>query len=372
MTGVDVLFAAIEEGRKGKNIGIKTGIEKMDKYTGGIQKSNYTLIFGLSGSGKTSYVLYAYIYRPLKDNPNDKLKIVYYSLEMSEMLLLAKLQCLYIWEEFGIVLSYKQLMSWGEILSDEIYAYVKKSKKWLDSIISRLIIHDKGLSAKSFYATMMTMLKEDGEFKESDNGRRMIYIPHDPTKITQVVIDHLGLCTPETGSTKKMEIDLISTYAVRFREKCQISFVMIMQENRNSSDMDRRKANLQRGSSEDIKDSGNPYNDCLQCINVYNPLCHGVKNSLGYPIIIENAADGQFMGLRDRYREICLIKNRLGESDRIVPVSFFGENGYFKEIPKAKDIKDFSQFLYLQKDSIVKDEPEEKEPSGGLNYSFSF
>lgn len=217
----------------------------------------------------------------------------------------------------------------------------------------------------------MKMLREDGRFIESDDGRRTIYIPNDPNKITQIVIDHLGLCTVEAGSTKKSEIDLISTYAVRFREKCQLSFVMIMQENRNSSDMDRRKANLSRGSQEDIKDSGNPYNDCLQCINIYYPLFHGVKNSLGYPIIIESTSEGQFMGLRDRYREICLIKNRLGESDRIVPASFYGENGYFKELPKAKDIKDFSQFLYLQKDSIVEDKPEQKE-SGELNYSFKF
>lgn len=129
MTGVDVLFAAIDEGRKGKNIGIKTGIDKMDKYTGGIQKSNYMLVFGLSGAGKSSYVLYSNIYRPLKDYPNGNFKIVYYSLEMSEMLLLAKLQCLYLYDEFGIVLSFKELMSWGEILPDEIYEYVKKSKK---------------------------------------------------------------------------------------------------------------------------------------------------------------------------------------------------------------------------------------------------
>lgn len=51
MSNVDLLFKKIDEGRQGKNIGLSTGISKLDKYTGGIQKATYTLIFGLSGSG---------------------------------------------------------------------------------------------------------------------------------------------------------------------------------------------------------------------------------------------------------------------------------------------------------------------------------
>ena len=51
MTNVDLLYKLIDRGREGKNIGLKTGSETIDEYVGGIQRSNYTLIFGLSGSG---------------------------------------------------------------------------------------------------------------------------------------------------------------------------------------------------------------------------------------------------------------------------------------------------------------------------------
>jgi len=54
MTSVDLLFDKINRGREGKNIGLKTGIDKLDEYTGGIQRGIYTLVFGLSGSGKTA------------------------------------------------------------------------------------------------------------------------------------------------------------------------------------------------------------------------------------------------------------------------------------------------------------------------------
>lgn len=128
MTNVDILFNLIDKGREGKNIGLSTGIPKLDEYTGGIQRGIYTLVFGLSGAGKSAVVLYM-IYRTLKDNPDKDIKYIYFSLELSSELLLAKLMCLYIYEEFGVVIPYTDLMSWQEILSDERYNYVTQSKK---------------------------------------------------------------------------------------------------------------------------------------------------------------------------------------------------------------------------------------------------
>ena len=51
MDNVDLLFKKIDSGKEGGNIGLKTGLDKLDKYTGGMQKGVYTLIYGLSGSG---------------------------------------------------------------------------------------------------------------------------------------------------------------------------------------------------------------------------------------------------------------------------------------------------------------------------------
>ena len=380
MNGVDILFRQIDNGRKGKNIGLKTGISKMDKYTGGLQKGVYTLIFGTSGSGKSSYVLYTHIYRPLKDYPNKNIKLIYYSLEMSESLLLAKLLCLYIYEEYHYVIPYTDLMSWQEILDDESYEYVKKGKAWLNSIMDKLIIYDKTLNAKFFYKSMMENLEKWGDFEETDDGRRTIYIKNDPDQYVEAIVDHIGLVRPSTGNTKKGEIDEVSSYAVSFREKCQCSFCILMQENRNSADMDRRKADLTECSAEDIKDSGNPYNDAEICIGIYYPLKYKIKNHRGYPIIVENNQQGAFIGLRDRYRSAILIKNRLGESDRLVALNFFGELGYFIELPKADTVTNWKDYCYLKdnqrnkhiqnEDTTIKDEVQNKSESKGLYLKF--
>lgn len=370
MTNVDLLFDKINTGREGKNIGLKTGIEKLDKYIGGIQRGVYTLIFGLSGAGKSAVALYM-IYRTLRDNPEKDIKYIYFSLEMSSELLLAKLMCLYMYEEFGVIISYTELMSWEEILSDEKYEYIQKSRAWLSEISEKLLIFDKALTAKSFYRTVKGLLSEWGTFTKSADGRRELYQKDNPDQYVIVVVDHVGLCVPETGSSKKQEIDTISQYAVGLRERCQVSFFMLQQENRNSSNMDRRKMDMTECSSEDLKDTGNTYNDCEICIGVYHPLKHKLKTHRGYPIICDSSSD--FKGLRDRYRSLCLIKNRLGVSDRLIPVNFMGEIGYYRNLPKPEEISDWKPYLSLEtKDSETEDVLENKsqEPINSFNFKF--
>ena len=70
MSIVDELYSEIDNGREGRNLGLKTGLPKLDWYTGGFQKGVYKLIFGQSGSGKSSYVIYSDLYRILRDYPD--------------------------------------------------------------------------------------------------------------------------------------------------------------------------------------------------------------------------------------------------------------------------------------------------------------
>ena len=48
---VQNLYTNIDNGLKGLNKGLSTGLPKLDEITGGVQRSTYTTIFGLSGTG---------------------------------------------------------------------------------------------------------------------------------------------------------------------------------------------------------------------------------------------------------------------------------------------------------------------------------
>ena len=320
---------------------------------------------------KSSFVIDTVIYRSLKNYPDKDIKLVYFSLELGATFLLAKIMCLYIYDTFGKVISFTDLMSWQNILSDEDYECVKASRQWLDSVMDKLIIYDKALNAKSFYATMMGLLEEWGDFTESSDGRRTIYTKNNPEQLVLVVIDHVGLCTPSAGSDKKQEIDKISQYCVTLREKCEVSFYLIQQENRNSSNMDRRKADMTECSPEDLKDTGNTYNDSEVCLGIYYPLKHKIKTHRGYPIITEGTGNG-FIGLRDRYRNCLLIKNRKGVSDRAIPLNFFGELGLFNQLDKPETINDWSPYLSLTKHLENTDVQENKSSESTLNFNFKF
>lgn len=216
----------------------------------------------------------------------------------------------------------------------------------MEEIQDKLIIYDSNLTSKNFYHKLKTLLEENGEFYTSPDGRRTLYKENDSDQLICVIVDHLNLTTATDGRSKKEEIDLISKYAVTLRNQCNVSFFMLMQENRNSASMDRRKADLTECSSEDIADSSAPFQDSEICIGVYYPLKFKLKTHKHYTIIVEDE-HATFKGLRGRYRSLQLIKNRQGESEKAIPVNFFGELNIFRPMPKAEEIKDYSPYLSL-------------------------
>lgn len=70
---------------------------------------------------------------------------------------------------------------------------------------------------------MMDLLEDNGNFIDVDEGKRKVYIPNDPDLLIMGVVDHLALCSPKPGETKKSEMDAISAYAVNLRERCGVS-----------------------------------------------------------------------------------------------------------------------------------------------------
>ena len=105
----------------------------------------------------------------------------------------------------------------------------------------------------------MKELEGRGKFIETET--RTIYEPDNEDLIHLVVIDHLSLVRKSQGRSLKEEMDLISSYLVTLRNRCGISPLVIMQANRDSTSMDRKKAGFDNMQISDIKDSGSPAQD---------------------------------------------------------------------------------------------------------------
>lgn len=333
--GVTRLFENIEEGRKGRNIGISTGLPMIDSLIYGIQRKYLYTIGADTSGGKTSFAIDVFVYNLLKNAGNTPVSILYYSFEMSSDILFAKILSLYIFDTYGQVISYQEILSLTEAISDEKFFYIEQSKDWLLNIQKHVTIYDKALSPGGIYATCKEWLKGFGTFVQIDEHRED-YIDNDPNRYKVAILDHVGLISGQ--GSKKERIDLTVDYFIHFRNKCSLSGVFVQQLNRNAKGMDRKTNGYELIQLDDFKDTSGTTDGSDVVIALYYPYREKIARCEGYPI--QNV-------LKKRFRLLQVLKNRYGVADSNKGCAFYGEIGMFKEIPRPDEIGDYEPYLSL-------------------------
>lgn len=336
---LESVIKEIDRGREGLNKGFPMGFDRLVEHIPDIQKGTTYLIFGESGSGKSAFVDTAYVFNPLdwylknKDNTNLKIKILYYSLEISKERLLLKQITRKIYIDTGLLLDVNYVLSRGKNrIKQEHYDLVLKYCKYFEQLSDYLTIKDNSVSNHPYaiYRDLWDYSKQVGVYEENESGIITNYKENDPNLYTIVITDHLGLIPPEKGADKKTTMDKISSHQVQFRNRCKFTFANLMQVNRSVNDVDRIK--LQRDkfflSLSDIKNTGNPAEDCDTAIGIFNPNNYEFSNYRGYNIT----------RLKDRSRFLNIVKNRDGEAHKSLGLLFLGEVGFFKEFPHVVDM----------------------------------
>lgn len=176
-----------------------------------------------------------------------------------------------------------------------------------------------------------------------------------------MLLDHFSIVQPSEGRTLKQEIDLISQYLITLRNRYFVSPVVLMQQNRESSSMDRRKAELTEPSMNDSRDSGNVIQDSDIVLALYSPLKDKLTSYRGYKVLGDD-------GLYDRIKGCVILKNRYGISDKVVVLGFYGEVGKFIELPPPDEI-DVHQYKRImpEKRDVQEEKPQD---SKKLNFKF--
>lgn len=355
----DELIAAIDRGREGKSQGYSIGLPKLEQIIDGVCKKTYYLITAESGVGKSSLMLYSFIYRPLMDHLNDgKLKITLFSLEMSAELLFAKLLSTYLFEKYNIQLTLKQILSIQKdyILDDKYYnIIIQECVPLLRKFEEIITVYDKSATANYIYSHILKELEARGRFQETES--RKIYIPDDPDILHIVAVDHGARVFTQPGNTLKAEMDLTSKYLYSLKNRCGITAIYIQQMNRNIQSMDRRKEGMLIPTTSDIKDSNNSVEDAEIILAIFNPNKAKLNTHKGYDI----------KRLGDKFRSIVVLKSRYGESEVEDFVYYDGRYNIWKEMPRSSEINDYGMFDNPKwfKDNMkgieyVEDKPDEK------------
>lgn len=348
MTGKEEFFQLVNEGRIGHNIGLSTGSKKLDMYADGYLPGTSYLIGGASGTGKSTFALWTYIYQPLNDylKGENKQRDPYwllFSLEMTRAQVYAKLVSMYIFDNFGIELKFKKIFSRGKdcILSDDEYTILEKSSEFIDILDERLTFYEGSLTESIYLKEVETFLKRFGNFEKDE------YIPNNPQQILGVLVDHFTLVKASMGRTKKDEIDAISRDSVMLRNKTKImSPIHIAQFNRDSNNQERMRQGLQDPSQADYKDSGSLLEDAQIAIGLFSPHKYKLSTYKKYNIkILEQCFIGVF-----------LLKSRFGGSDIMIPMNFLGDCSHYIELPKPDEIYDYEKYTnadYLLADTSI-------------------
>lgn len=325
----------IERGKQGLNTGIPfQGFTTLSNHIKNIQQGRYDMVFAGTSVGKTAFVNSTYVFGAidfLESHPDyiHNFEIIYYCLEITPEKMIAKEISRLIWEEHGILTDVNEILSIGNSkIRPEVEKLIDMYQERFERIQDKYIYFKTSLSPKSLFRDLITYAERRGKVVRDEEGNILEYIPKDPSLITIIVIDHIGLINYKDYSNIKEAIDMTSRYLVKFRNMCGFSPVVISQINRGSEQMERRDNDNWQPLLSDIKNSGNTSEDANTVIAIASPFYYGVKTCLGFDIT----------KYKDRYRLVKILKNRDGQRNLLASFLFIGEYGGYYQLPNANDI----------------------------------
>jgi hypothetical protein len=325
----------VQAGLDGRNNGIPMGFERLNRYIG-IRKSMYTLIGGLTGSGKTSFLDDAYVLNPFdwfisQKTPGLKLKIIYRSMERSRTYKYAKWVSRKIFLDQGVIIPVPKLLGWTEKMTPDEHDLFLMYEGYLESMKEVITIMDGPENPIGISKHLKDHALANGVIEDIDQYNKK-YIPNNENEITIVVIDHIGLLKPTKDfSTKKQCIDKMSDELRYARDMFGYSPVVVSQFNRDISSPMRLKSGDVEPQLEDFAESSQTQNDADVVLALFDPMRYKVEDPSGYDL---NKLRDEF-GAK-YFRSLRLIKNSYGEDDVRIGLGFLGQIGMFKEFPKVK------------------------------------
>jgi hypothetical protein len=336
----DLLKAEVQKGIDGKNNGIPMGFNRLNKYIG-IRKGIYTLIGGLTGSGKTSFVDDAFVLNPFdwyigQKDPKIKLRIIYRSMERSRTYKLAKWVSRKIFMDHGFTIPVGKLLGWTEKMTHDEHDLFLMYEDYVNRMEDVITIIDGPENAVGVAKELKAHALQNGRIEQIDEFNKC-YVPNNEDELTIVIVDHIGLLkTTKDQTTKKEAIDKMSDELRYARDFFGYTPVVVSQFNRSISNLQRLKNGDVEPQLEDFAESSSTQNDADVVLALFDPMRYKVSDPSGYELekLIDRSTGAKY------FRSLRLIKNSYGEDDVRIGLGFMGQIGMFKELPKKKEITD--------------------------------
>lgn len=351
-----------------------------------IMPSRYTLIFGTTGSGKTSYMDFTYILAPwsmMQQNAMDiHWEVNYFSLERKQMFKHAKwVSWMMYRDDANLLVSADQIMGWKNgPMNSEGYKLVRKYDREMSELLEHVNIYDGKVSSsvisrkireralelgtffhadergikmddhliyiKEFATDGVTEQTKQGEkvyielewegrkFKLYPDGHK--YFPKHPRTFVFFMIDGINLLG------NKDVLDDISMELANARDLYGFSPIVVSQQNRAIGDISRMKvhgADLSPQIEDAFKSSQMGF-DADLIIGLFDPYKYKSWDKEGKyggyiinPMGSSSSASMQTPGGINRFRSKHVLKNTFGPDSLRFGMKFLGECNHFETLP---------------------------------------
>jgi hypothetical protein len=332
---------------EGKINCIPTGFPRFENEFPGLEQGKSILFTANSKVGKTQIadwlILYNTIQQVIDFNLDVRLKIFYFTLEMTaeQKMLSAFSNILYIKE--GIRIAPKDLRSTkaDKILSENILEIIQKYEPYFKKIEEVVEFIDDIRNPYGIYKVVRDYALSNGKiiYREIVNNTETIkvedhYEPNDPEEYVIVIVDHISLLTPEKNQDNGLPMTLHETigklssdYFVKLRNRFKYIPVAIQQQMSSQESLENKKYNKLKPSLDGLADNKTTQRDFDYIIGLFSPFRHEIPDYLGYNIQV----------FKDNIRFLEILGGREGGGGTICPLYFDGAVNYFKELPKPDD-----------------------------------
>lgn len=325
---------------RGDVIAIPWSLTRLSRLLPGVERGKYVMISASPKGGKSQLTDFLYVIEPIEwyiaHKPKMKLKVLYFSLEMSREAKILQAISYKLNKSYNISISPQHLKSTfgGYVLNENILAVIQSRpfQEWLAKFESIVTYVDDVRSPDRIYAFVKGFAEKNGKY--ITEGENIIgYQPNDPDEHIIVICDHLSLLSPDSGETLHNAMYKYSAYhCLEFRDRFNYTVVNVQQQSADSSKQQftsRGDSIIEkiRPSADGLADMRLSSRDVNLMISLFNPSSYNIEEYEGI--------DLRRMG--NWHRELYVNLNRDGLANAQLQLYFNGAVNEFMELPRKMD-----------------------------------
>lgn len=243
----------------------------------------------------------------------------------------------------GIRLSPTQLKSTkaDNILSQEVLDIIEKYKEYFNKIEEIVEFIDDVRNPYGMYNLVRKYALANGKIHNRTitiDGKAIevedYYEPDNPEEYVIVMIDHIGLISPEknydTGIPMTLHESigkLSSDYLIKLRNRFKYIPVVIQQQAAAQESIENKKYNKLKPTLDGLAGNKETQRDANVVVGLFSPFRHEIPEYLGYDITF----------FKDNIRFLEILGGREGGGGTICPLYFDGAVNYFSELPRPEE-----------------------------------